>query len=329
LREAFEDCGEIVRAYAIRARPNVKYTYGFVDFKTVESLQQALAKDRVYIRGTRILTEPSTTTPNSSPKKTHDDSQTSNVGPVDSGTYQPSKKVFDTHLDSSHGKAMRETGYKVAVMGIPMNIPLIEVQSALSKYGEIVLSDMKQESEGTYNANLEFEDIEARDKALAAKSVQLDGSHYSIFRVNPLKTSVVKLSNIGRQASVDQVGSTCELFGRVNDLVARCDGSIDVYFQSSEVDNMPKILARLNQVMMDGRRWQARPSSCLDSGSYESLLQTRGGQEWLQLESERMLTKVESALKKLVVDVEDLQELVRVNRFYTGLHKNGGGGSAR
>lgn len=80
---------------------------------------------------------------------------------------------------------------------------------------------------------------------------------------------------------------------------------------------------------MDGRRWQARPSSCLDSGSYESLLQTRGGQEWLQLESERMLTKVESALKKLVVDVEDLQELVRVNRFYTGLHKSGGGGSAR
>lgn len=90
-----------------------------------------------------------------------------------------------------------------------------------------------------------LQNIEARDKALAAKSVQLDGSQYSIFRVNPLKTSVVRLSNIGRQASVDQVGSTCELFGRVNDLVARCDGSIDVYFQSSEVDNMPKILSRL------------------------------------------------------------------------------------
>ncbi len=75
---------------------------------------------------------------------------------------------------------------------------------------------------------------------------------------------------------------------------------------------------------MDGRRWQARPSSRLDSGSYESLLQTRGGQEWLQLESERMLSKVESALKKLVVDVEDLQELVKVNRCYTELPKNSG-----
>jgi len=66
----------------------------------------------------------------------------------------------------------------------------------------------------------------------------------------------------------------------------------------------------------------------LDSDSYESLLQTRGGQEWLQLESERMLNKVESALKKLVVDVEDLQELVKVNRCYMGLTKNGGNGSA-
>jgi len=40
-----------------------------------------------------------------------------------------------------------------------MNVPLSEVQGALSKYGEIVLSDMKQESEGTYTANLEFEVI--------------------------------------------------------------------------------------------------------------------------------------------------------------------------
>jgi hypothetical protein len=38
LREAFEDCGEIVRAYAIKARPHVKYTYGFVDFKVCADL---------------------------------------------------------------------------------------------------------------------------------------------------------------------------------------------------------------------------------------------------------------------------------------------------
>lgn len=84
------------------------------------------------------------------------------------------------------------------------------------------------------------------------------------------------------------------------------------------------IIRRLNEVTMNGRRWHAQPSPCLGSGSYEALLKTREGQEWLQLESERMLSKVENALKELVVDVEDLQELVKVNRRYMELTKNSG-----
>lgn len=33
MRDAFADCGEIIRAQAIKSRTNSKYTYGFVDFK--------------------------------------------------------------------------------------------------------------------------------------------------------------------------------------------------------------------------------------------------------------------------------------------------------
>lgn len=324
LREAFADCGDIVRAYAIRARPNVKYTYGFVDFKTAEALQKALAKTRVYIRGSRVTTEPSTTTPHHLSNKSWDDSQNSSAGGVESTTSQGTEKVTGTYVDAPNVKAIRGSGYKVAVMGIPMNVPLSEVQSALSKYGEIVLSDMKQENIGTYSANLEFKAVDSRDDALSAKSVQLNGSQYPIFRVNPVNTSVVRLSNVGVEANLDQIGATCELFGRVSEVVARCDFSVDVYFQSTELENMSRILARLNEVTMNGRRWHAQPSPCLGSGSYEALLKTREGQEWLQLESERMLSKVENALKELVVDVEDLQELVKVNRRYMELTKNSG-----
>lgn len=75
---------------------------------------------------------------------------------------------------------------------------------------------------------------------------------------------------------------------------------------------------------MEGRRWRAQPASRMLPGSSETLLSTRDGQEWVQLQSERLLNKVESAMKKLVVDVEDLQELVRANResIYL-LDKNG------
>lgn len=37
LKEAFSDCGEIVRAQAIKPRTHQKYTYGFVDFKVCSS----------------------------------------------------------------------------------------------------------------------------------------------------------------------------------------------------------------------------------------------------------------------------------------------------
>lgn len=59
-----------------------------------------------------------------------------------------------------------------------------------------------------------------------------------------MKTSVVRLSNVGVEANLDQIGATCELFGRVQEVVARCDFSVDVYFQIMELENMSRILAR-------------------------------------------------------------------------------------
>ena len=73
---------------------------------------------------------------------------------------------------------------------------------------------------------------------------------------------------------------------------------------------------RLNEVTLEGQRWVAQPAPRFLAGSYESLLETKDGQEWLQIESERMLSRVERNLKKLVVDVEDLQDLIKANRNY-------------
>lgn len=122
-------------------------------------MQKALAKTRVYIRGSRVTTEPSTTSPHHLSNKSWDDSQNSNATTVESTISQATEKVAGAHVDAPSVKAIRGSRYKVAVMGIPMNVPLSEVQSALSKYGEIVLSDMRQENIGTYSANLEFKVI--------------------------------------------------------------------------------------------------------------------------------------------------------------------------
>ncbi|XP_024378442.1 uncharacterized protein [Physcomitrium patens] len=310
LKEAFSDCGEIIRAQAIKPRTHQKYTYGFVDFKTAEALQKALEKDKVYIKGVRIRKEPSSSTP-----KIPD--RNGNVNPltVDFAQSRVSDNSPGSFLGPSKSKGIRRTGYSVAVEDVPLHIPLTEVKEALSKYGEIAHSSRK-EGHGGYIANVEFKGEDARKKALSAKSVQLNGMHYSILRVDPIKTSVVRLNNAGFVDNTEQIQATCELHGRVDKVISRCDGIVDVYFHPSELENMPRILSRLNEVKVEGQVWQAQPSSCMDPSSYLSLMRTRGGQEWLQQESERMLGRIESALKHLVVEVEDLQRVVKMKTEY-------------
>lgn len=85
---------------------------------------------------------------------------------------------------------------------------------------------------------------DARERALSGKTVHLSGMHYTILRVDPVKTSVVRLSNVGAGVSAEQLLSACELIGRVDKVVTRCDGIVDVYFHPTELENMPRIMSR-------------------------------------------------------------------------------------
>lgn len=85
---------------------------------------------------------------------------------------------------------------------------------------------------------------DGREKALSARLVQLNGMQYAISRVDPVKTSVVRLSNVGLDPNDGQIGATCELFGRVEKVLPRSDGSVDVFFRPSEMENIPRILSR-------------------------------------------------------------------------------------
>lgn len=85
---------------------------------------------------------------------------------------------------------------------------------------------------------------DARTRALSAKTVQLSGMHYTILRVDPVKTSVVRLSNVAAGMSAEQIKASCEQIGRVDKVVTRCDGIVDVYFHSTESENMPRIMNR-------------------------------------------------------------------------------------
>lgn len=60
----------------------------------------------------------------------------------------------------------------------------------------------------------------------------------------PILTTVVRLSNIGADASENLILQRCQKFGRVEEIVVRREGVMDVYYHPSERKNMRRILDR-------------------------------------------------------------------------------------
>lgn len=84
---------------------------------------------------------------------------------------------------------------------------------------------------------------EARDSALAASRVYLGGRWCRITTGDPILTTVVRLTNVG-QASEGFILLRCGKIGRVDNIVFRKEGVVDVYYHPSERRNMRKILDR-------------------------------------------------------------------------------------
>ena len=118
--------------------------------QTVEGLQKALDKENVYIKGTRIQKEPS-----SSARRVVEKSLRANSWATDLRS-SAMELSMNSLVGTSKIDSTITSGCKVAVGGIPMYTSLLDVQRALSKYGEIILTTMKQDDSGSYTAYLEF-----------------------------------------------------------------------------------------------------------------------------------------------------------------------------
>lgn len=84
---------------------------------------------------------------------------------------------------------------------------------------------------------------EARDSALASSRVYLGGRWCRITTGEPILTTVVRLSNVGN-ATESFILQRCAKVGRVDNIVQRKEGVVDVYYHPTERRNMRKILDR-------------------------------------------------------------------------------------
>ncbi len=122
----------------------------FLELQTPEGLKNALDKPKVYIRGVRIQKEAASTTRGKLDKAIL-------VGTTQYHPLPISEVKTGSPSAASGSDLLRRSQNLVSVQGLPLHIPLLEVEKALSVYGEVIRSEIKHEESRACCAHMEFQ----------------------------------------------------------------------------------------------------------------------------------------------------------------------------
>lgn len=193
----------------------------------------------------------------------------------------------------------------VRIEYVPRGITLLHLREALSIHGEIVGSFSQNGDNAMPTCYIEFKTKEAKERALSARWLFVNGKQLSISRSDCPATTIVRISNLSPQTTATTVHSVCMSYGNVESLQTRKDGSMDVHYSIHELLNMPKILEMLNEVAINGSRWIAQPAPRLPQG----LAKTPEGQKWVGKQLSNYIGNIKKHLQLIRIYSEDMEEL--------------------
>lgn len=193
----------------------------------------------------------------------------------------------------------------VCIEYVPRGISLFHIREALSIHGEIVGSFFQNGDNAMPTCYIEFKTIEAKERALAARWVFVNGKQLSIWRSDFPVTTIVRITNLSSETTATTVHSVCMSYGNVESLQIRKDGSMDVHYSINELLNMPKILEMLNEVAINDSHWIAQPSPRLPQG----LAETPEGQKWVGKQLSNHIGNIKKHLQLMRIYLEDMEEL--------------------
>lgn len=193
----------------------------------------------------------------------------------------------------------------VRIEYVPRGITLFHLREALSIHGEIVGSFSQNGDNAMPTCYIEFKTKEAKERALSARWLFVNGKQLSISRSDCPATTIVRISNLSPQTTATTVHSVCMSYGNVESLQTRKDGSMDVHYSIHELLNMPKILEMLNEVAINGSRWIAQPAPRLPQG----LAKTPEGQKWVGKQLSNYIGNIKKHLQLIRIYSEDMEEL--------------------
>ncbi|KAL3634455.1 hypothetical protein CASFOL_021509 [Castilleja foliolosa] len=114
-------------------------------------------------------------------------------------------------------------------------------------------------------AYVEFETDIGKERALAKQSINILGKHLMMLRIDPPRTTVVRISYVLGPNGLPKIMSVCRSLGVVRRAVQRNYYVIDVHFGLAEWPNMLNILNSLNGFEVEGTRLQAESAPVFPS----------------------------------------------------------------
>lgn len=216
------------------------------------------------------------------------------------------------NVQSGSRTTVADGGFTVCVEQWPPHIELSRVVGLLSLYGDVVSSFNRMKSDGISACFIKFKTDEAKEKALAARCLYIDGEQLPIKRVDPLMTTVVRITNASPETTDNKVLFACESYGEVDELKRRGRCMFDVYFKTRELPHMLAILDSLNNVTLDRRKWKALPAPFVHPQEVEGLFKRRGGLSWYFSQQVSALNKMEEAIHSIMLDLHDIRGLMKL-----------------
>eukprot|EP00252_Welwitschia_mirabilis_P003839 TRINITY_DN13909_c0_g1_i1.p1 TRINITY_DN13909_c0_g1~~TRINITY_DN13909_c0_g1_i1.p1 ORF type:complete len:762 (-),score=160.27 TRINITY_DN13909_c0_g1_i1:174-2459(-) len=276
---AFTDCGRITKVSITQPkREGINYKYALVYFNTEEGFQNALMKNNVIICGGDVVAESF-----SCNSQHFSESLTSNTA--------VSSEVVKQNL-----------GRRVMIQNFPNGCKLDALKKALSFCGKISNVSMGQCNSTVY---IDFETEEAKDKALAAPWISVDGKQLQITAVDPPRTPVVRISNVNPMTPIKTICSICESLGSVKKVKWRDRNIVDVHFKQGDTVYMPNIISSLNGVIVDQSRWQAQSAPVFPPEAVQLLWRSWEGRAYLHRVTQHLIR----VISQKYIDKEDITHL--------------------
>ncbi|KAF8387790.1 hypothetical protein HHK36_026445 [Tetracentron sinense] len=172
------------------------------------------------------------------------------------------------NLDNRNGVSKNKDNTKIApnfknwssitIEKVPSTISLFQIKEAVLVFGEISNAIMRTAGpSGFCSYDIEFQTVEAREKAVATGGIKVRSFHLPIHRLHVPKNTTIRISNISALTADHAIHSMCMSCGPLEGLVRTKEDSVDVFFGLNDCSASQGLLQKLNDVFMDDCRWSA------------------------------------------------------------------------